>query len=88
MRYRCGIREGNEFKLRLVAVRNHLRLGFATAALPPQRGCSLQPSPESISGWITNENENNSKVVVSLRGTKKMEGHRHFKTPAWNERLI
>ena len=28
----------------LVAVRKHLRLGFATAALQPQRGCLIQPS--------------------------------------------
>jgi len=28
----------------LVAVRKHLRLGVATAALQPQRGCSIQPS--------------------------------------------
>jgi hypothetical protein len=49
-----------------------LRLGFATAALLPQRGCSIQPSVggpsrtgEERLRWVNGKNENNSEGVTS-----------------------
>jgi hypothetical protein len=45
-----------------------LRLGFATAAFQPQRGCNIQPSVAATKErlrWVANENESNSEGVVA-----------------------
>jgi hypothetical protein len=53
----------------LVAVRQHLRLGVATAALQPQRGCVIQPSVGAKRlRWVNGQNENNSEGVVAMVG--------------------
>jgi hypothetical protein len=45
-----------------VAIRlNVLRLGFATAALQPQRGCIIQPGVGAQRlRWVNGQNENNA----------------------------
>ena len=47
-----------------MAVRQHLRLGVATAALQPQRSCSLQPSVGAQRPrWVNGQDENNAGCV-------------------------